>query len=119
MSLRRSQRFQIQGAIALSTDGGNTEAALVNLSTGGCAVESDTLFQKGEHLELRVYLPNEEPPLQVDLARVRWSSGRAYGLEFIRIRDEVKKQLRGILRAETRKRTSPTARIPQTTSAKR
>ena len=119
MPLRRSQRFQMQGAIALSTEEGKTEAALVNLSTGGCAVESDTLFQNGEHLELRLYLPNEDPPLQVDLARVRWSSGRAYGLEFIRIHDEVKKQLRGILRAETRKKTSPTARIPPTSSAKR
>ncbi len=118
MPFRRSQRYQMQGAIALSTEEGKSEAALLNISTGGCALESDTLFQKGDHLELRMYLPNEEPALHVDLARVRWSTGRAYGLEFIRIRDDVKKQLRGILRAETRKKTSPTARIPHSPSAK-
>ena len=97
MDLRRAPRVAMQGAISMSGDDGTSQGTLLNLSTGGCAVESETLFQKGDYLGVRVHIPDHEPPVEVDLAAVRWSSGREYGLEFIRIRDEVQKQLRALL----------------------
>ena len=97
MDSRRSPRFTLAGEIALSAEGQTSQGTLINLSTGGCAVESDILFQKGDYLGLRVYLAEQDAPVDVDLAAVRWSSGHEYGLEFIRIREEVQKRLRTLL----------------------
>jgi hypothetical protein len=36
-------------------------------------------------LSVRLYLSGNEPPLNVDAAIVRWSTGRKLGLEFIRL----------------------------------
>ncbi len=94
---RRSPRYPMKGAIALAGDDRQSQGNLINLSTGGCAVESETLMQRGDYLVLRVYLSNHDLPVEVDLAAVRWSRGREYGLEFIRIRNEVQQQLRQIL----------------------
>ena len=89
-------------AIDLSSDDGPGSGNLINLSTGCCAIESETLFQRGDYLGLRVYLPNQEMPVEVEVAAVRWASGREHGLEFIRIHDDVQKRLRAILPQERR-----------------
>lgn len=97
MDARHSPRFRMEGDIAFQADDRLVEGTLLNLSTGGCAVTSSTLFHKGEYLELRVYLPDYDPPVEVDLAAVRWASGQTCGLEFIRIKNEMQQQLRHIL----------------------
>ena len=102
MELRRAPRIAMQGDISMSGDDGTSQGTLINLSTGGCAVESETLFQKGDYLGVSVHISDHEPPVEVELAAVRWSSGREYGLEFIRIRDEVQKQLRALLTLKRR-----------------
>lgn len=99
MESRRAPRVAIQGAVAFSSDEASTHGSLLNLSTGGCAFECETLFQKGDYLGLRMYLPDQDLPVEVDLATIRWSSGREYGLEFIRIREEVQTRLRALLAA--------------------
>ncbi len=118
MHVRRSYRFPMQGVIDFAADDQKSRGALINLSTGGCAVESETVLQKGDYLELLVQLQNSELSLRVDLAAVRWSTGREYGLEFIRVRDETQKLLRSLLQAELSK-TAPSAQASQTTSTKR
>ena len=97
MISRRSARIPLQAAISVSGEGGTSEGTLINLSTGGCAVETETLYQKGDYLGVRVHIRDHEPPVEVELAAVRWASGRECGLEFIRIRDEVQQQLRELL----------------------
>lgn len=94
---RRAPRVPVQGAIAFSADRDTTQGSLLNLSTGGCAFECETLFQKGDYLGLRMYLPDQESPMDVDLATIRWSTGREYGLEFIRVREDVQRRIRALL----------------------
>ena len=96
---RRAPRFTMQGAVAFSSDDSSSQGSLLNLSTGGCAFECETLFQKGDYVGLRMYLRDQELPVEVDLAAIRWSTGKEYGLEFIRIREEVQKRLRTLLTA--------------------
>lgn len=97
MESRRAPRIEIQGAVAFSSDDSSSQGSLLNLSTGGCAFECETLFQKGDYLGLRMYLPDQDRPVEVDLAAIRWSSGREYGLEFIRVREDVQTRLRDLL----------------------
>ncbi len=100
MESRRAPRITVQGAVAFSSDDSNSsQGSLLNLSTGGCAFECETLFQKGDYLGLRMYLQDQDLPVEVDLAAIRWSSGREYGLEFIRVRQEVQRRLRSLLTA--------------------
>lgn len=99
MESRRAPRIAIQGAVAFSADDNTNQGSLLNLSTGGCAFECETLFQKGDYLGLRMYLQDQDLPVEVDLAAIRWSSGREYGLEFIRVREDVQRRIRELLTA--------------------
>ncbi len=72
-----------------------------NLSTGGWKVGSKHSVQPGNYFLLRVVLPAQAVPMRVDLAAVRLSSGREFGLEFLRVQPEVQARLRRFNTLET------------------
>lgn len=72
---------------------------MVDLSMGGCRVQSDATVQTGAYLELRVYLPQQDSPLKIDLAVARWSIGQECGLEFIRLQTEQQERLRQLVQS--------------------
>jgi hypothetical protein len=47
---------------------------------------------------LNVQLLEEEDPVQVDLAAVRWSSATKFGVEFIKMHQDVGERLRQFVR---------------------
>ena len=53
----------------------------------GCAVESHIAPQPlpGEYMRLHVLMPGEERPLEVGLAKVRWSEPRRFGVGFLKV----------------------------------
>jgi len=55
------------------------------LNTTGCQIETSTILPPGRYLTLRFYRPNATEPIQVQLARVRWTKGRKFGVEFIQV----------------------------------
>ena len=65
-----------------------------NLSTEGCTVESESIVHQGSPLELRLYLPDDDSPVEVILAVVQWSKRKKFGLEFVRIQPEALARLR-------------------------
>lgn len=54
----------------------------MDLSIRGCRIESPTGVQPGASLEVRIMAVEDEPPIQIQDAVVRWSRGRQFGLEF-------------------------------------
>ena len=58
---------------------------MLDLSTGGCRIESPVTVEPGVSLELRIYAPDVEWPLMVEAASVQWVSGQTFGLAFFRI----------------------------------
>ncbi len=96
MHLRYAHRYPIQCPITLHSPGGYLvgEGTVHNISTGGWNVDSDQPVERGHYFGLRVVLPDQAVPLKVDLAAVRWSSGREFGLEFIRMQPEQQVRLR-------------------------
>jgi hypothetical protein len=66
-----------------SSDAGEGEGTVFNLSYGGCAIRSYAQLQKGSYIQLQVYLPARMTRLVVELAPVRWTTQHAFGLEFI------------------------------------
>ncbi|MGH7204768.1 MAG: PilZ domain-containing protein [Nitrospiraceae bacterium] len=94
MELRKNLRFAIQLPISFKGDRIAGEGVVFNLSLEGCAVGSDTSIQPGTYLELRIQTYQQELPVEVELAAVRWSEGQEFGLEFIRIMAEEQERLR-------------------------
>ncbi len=94
MHLRYAHRYPIQCTITFLGDHLVGEGSVRNVSTGGWKVESAQPVQRGNYFALRVLLPDHAVPIKVDLAAVRWSSGREFGLEFLRMQQKEQERLR-------------------------
>ena len=70
---------------------------MLDLSTGGCRIESPVTVEPGVSLELRIFAPDVEWPLMVEAASVQWVSGPIFGLAFIWIRDTERKRLEQVI----------------------
>src|SRR5262245_27644415 len=60
---------------------------MLDLSSGGCCIESPAPVAPVFSLELRIHVPDLEWPLMIDCANVLWVSGQTFGLAFFRIAD--------------------------------
>ncbi|MFQ5992065.1 MAG: PilZ domain-containing protein [Nitrospiraceae bacterium] len=98
MDLRLFPRFLIKCPIAFIVNSHRAQGSLVNLSMSGCGAESSDQVQARQHLALLLHLPDNEPPMEVDLATVRWSQGQQFGLEFMYVRPEERDRLRQFIR---------------------
>jgi PilZ domain len=58
------------------------EGSVVDLSIRGCRIESSTDVQPGAALEVQIGTSAQELPILIQVAVVRWSRGREFGLEF-------------------------------------
>ena len=87
MQERKHVRFAVQRPVAFRGDFVSGSGTILNISRQGCAITSDTLAEAGGYLQLQVQLLEEEGPVQVDLAAVRWCSARRFGVEFIKMHE--------------------------------
>ena len=71
---------------------------MLDLSTGGCRIESPVTVEPGISLELRIYAPDVEWPLIVEAASVQWVSGQIFGLAFFRITETQQQRLGQVIR---------------------
>jgi len=73
------------------------EAAVLDVSTNGCRVESSTEVKIGMVLKLSLFLSDFKWPLRIDQAIVRWIDGKQFGLEFTSIRLAQRERLRNLI----------------------
>ncbi len=99
MHLRYAHRYPVQCPITFLGDHLVGQGTVRNVSTGGWKVESDQAIKHGNYFALRVLLPDQAPPMKVDLAAVRWSSEREFGLEFLQMQPEEQARLRRFVSA--------------------
>ena len=71
---------------------------MLDLSMGGCRIESPVTVEPGVSLELRIYAPDIEWPLMIEAVSVQWVSGQIFGLAFFQIRDAEHQRLEQVLR---------------------
>ncbi len=92
------------------------EGIVIDLSKRGwkaTVVISSQSVRPGTYLKLRLSLPDQAPPMDVDLAVVRWAKGREFGLEFLMIGSEQEERLHRFVDT-LRQEPSVTDRIIQT-----
>ncbi|MEC4668208.1 MAG: PilZ domain-containing protein [Nitrospirota bacterium] len=97
MALRSNTRFSIRCPIAFSGDDIKGDGAVINISKTGWMVASNHWVQRGTYLTLRIALPDQEIPLEVDQAVVRWSTGHEFGLEFLSMQPDAQERLNRFL----------------------
>jgi hypothetical protein len=95
---RATPRFRVQFRTTVS-DPTQPEGTglMLDLSRGGCRLESPLLILPGLSLELRIYVPGLEWPLMIDGADVQWVSEETAGLAFVRIRETEQQRLDEVL----------------------
>lgn len=89
MEQRKDQRFPTRfrsSFNSLNIVGGDGD--LVDLSIRGCRIDSKAEVRPGTSLEMRVEISDEEPPLKIKEAVVRWSRRQQFGVEFVNLAAE-------------------------------
>ncbi len=93
---RMTPRFRVRfrgsftGEVERTVEG---EGTVIDLSVGGCRVETETMVPAGSYLELRVHVSDLDEPMRIEAALVIWLRDREFGVKFIRIPPEEQKRL--------------------------
>lgn len=98
MAERRGRRLNLRCRLFFfGEDDFEGEATILDLSTGGCQVTSLTEVQVGMMLRLSLFLQDQQWPVRIDGALVRWVKGNSFGLEFTEIRSAQRERVRAII----------------------
>lgn len=83
---RRVQpRFTAQFRSTFSGQKQEGQGRTLDISVGGCKVESEMKVAQGGKFECRLHIPGLDWPLRIDEITVRWVDGNSFGVEFSRI----------------------------------
>jgi hypothetical protein len=91
--LRRDVRYQVKCPVAFVVDGKPGEGATFNLSCGGCAIETDLYVGADDPISLQITVSNQPTPITIELGKVRWSTRREFGVEFMVVESASKRRL--------------------------
>ncbi len=94
---RKQTRFTAQFRSTFSGGQREGQGKTVDLSDGGCKIETDQAVVAGATFECRVYIPGLSWPLRINLAQVRWVKGKTFGLQFIDIQPEERMKLKQVI----------------------
>ena len=95
---RRDQpRFNTQFRSSLSGQYQEGQGRTLDISSGGCKIESDLKVEQGTTFECRLHIPGLDWPLRVDEATVRWTDGKTFGIAFTKIHPQELEKLKTVL----------------------
>jgi hypothetical protein len=93
MLSRQHPRHAVELPVTFTGDH-NGEGLLTNLSLSGGRIErTDTHIERRAVLTLSLHPFLQESPVNIEVAAVRWTSGPACGVEFLRIGSEAQHRL--------------------------
>jgi len=94
---RQQPRFTSQFRSIISGGQGEGQGRTLDLSTGGCMIETDLPVGVGTSLECRIYVPGLDWPLRIDKAQVRWVKGNTFGIQFTKIQPDEEIKLKQVI----------------------
>ncbi len=95
---RRVQpRFTAQFRSTLSGQKQEGQGRTLDVSAGGCKIESDMKVEQGAKFECRLHVPGFDWPLRIEEAAVRWIGDNSFGISFSRIAPEELAKLKAVL----------------------
>ena len=94
MKPRYRERIALRTPVIFSTGTLVGEGRVLDLTTPGCLIESPVTVHKAQSLQLKMYLPGYKTPFTVSLCVVRWTNGKQFGVEFIKMEESQQLVLR-------------------------
>ena len=99
MSLRRDVRYEVKCPVMFVLDGKPGEGSTFNLSRGGCAIETEMFAAVDDPVSLQISVSSQPTPIIIELGKVRWSTRREFGVEFMVVEGASKRRLDDFLLA--------------------
>ena len=97
MEKREQPRFTSQFRSTISGGPGEGQGRTLDLSAGGCMIETDLPVVVGASFECRIYVPGLDWPLRIDEAQVRWVKGNTFGIQFVKIHPDEEAKLKQVI----------------------
>jgi len=94
---RLHPRFTAQFRSTFSGGQREGQGKTLDLSDGGCRIESHDAVVPNAAFECRIYAPGLNWPLRVDEAQVRWVKGNTFGLAFTDMHPDERVKLRQLI----------------------
>jgi hypothetical protein len=94
---RLHPRFTAQFRSTFSGGQREGQGKTLDLSDGGCRIETDQPVVVGASFECRIYVPGISWPLRIDEAQVRWVKGKTFGLKFLSLQSDEQVKLRQVI----------------------
>lgn len=79
-------RWSVNVPVSFSGEQLSGEGTITSLSLGGCAVNALVAAPTKSILALSIHLPNEDDPVTVNSAEVRWAARGRFGVQFLSVR---------------------------------
>ena len=97
MEKRQQPRFSTQFRSTFSGGQREGKGRTVDLSIGGCKIETDFPVVVGASFECRIYIPGFDWPLLIDEAQVRWVKAKTFGIQFTKIQPDEEAKLKRVI----------------------
>ncbi|MBI5775793.1 MAG: PilZ domain-containing protein [Nitrospirae bacterium] len=94
MEKRRERRVVVKDPVSFEGKFGVGRGTTFNLSLGGCALGSSTPVDPDATMRLELYIPSQKKPVKVDRARVTWTAGNDFGVEFLSLDAQERQHLK-------------------------
>jgi hypothetical protein len=94
---RMHPRFTAQFRSTFSGGQREGQGKTLDLSDGGCRIETDHPVVAHTSFECRIYAPGLSWPLRVDEAQVRWVKGKTFGLQFVSMKPDERVKLKQVI----------------------
>lgn len=97
MEQRQQLRFTAQLRSTFSGGQREVQGRTLDLSTGGCKIETELPVVVGAAFECRIYVPGLDWPLRIDEAQVRWIMAGTFGIQFTKIQPDEGAKLKRVI----------------------
>ena len=87
MKARYKARIQLNCPVRFAMGTQVGEGRVLDLTSPGCLIESPVAVPEKQSLQLEMFLPGLKSPFSVMLGVVRWTKGKHFGVEFIKIHE--------------------------------
>jgi hypothetical protein len=94
---RQQPRFTSQFRSTFSGEQREGQGRTLDLSSGGCMIETDQPVVTGATFECRIYVPGLDWPLRIDEAQVRWVKAGTFGVQFTKIQPDEEVKLERVI----------------------
>lgn len=97
MEKRQQPRFTSQFRSTFSGGQREGQGRTLDLSSGGCMIETDLPVVVGASFECRIYIPGLDWPLRIDEAQVRWVKAKTFGIQFTKVQPDEAAKLKQVI----------------------